>query len=211
MGRILIAASAVERAGNVGAAAEAAGYETAASLDCVEPSEFDALILPGGDDVEPLFYGETIRGSTDVNPEIDRKQFALLACFMAASKPVLGICRGLQLLNVWFGGTLIQDLPIDLRLVHSRDAAGCLRIHSTRIAEGSVLTSLFGTELDVTSAHHQGIARLGKGLTAIQWSCDGVIEGIVHNSCPILGVQWHPERMSDLQTMGRLLKIVLNK
>ena len=104
-------------------------------------------------------------------------------------KPVLGICRGLQVLNVFFGGTLIQDLP-----GHSQ-AAGRDRLHRVRTAP-SPLQDLFGETLVVNSAHHQAADRLGQGLRAVQWAIDGTVEAVIHQSLPVWGVQWHPERLA---------------
>ena len=108
---------------------------------------------------------------------------------MCSSDLVLGICRGLQVLNVFFGGTLIQDLP-----GHSQ-AAGRDRLHRVRTAP-SPLQDLFGETLVVNSAHHQAADRLGQGLRAVQWAIDGTVEAVIHQSLPVWGVQWHPERLA---------------
>ena len=147
----------------------------------------DALLLPGGGDVEPLRYGQRNTASRGLEPERDGAELALLARFAAAGKPVLGICRGLQVINVFFGGTLVQDLA-----GHSA-WEGIDRLHRVRRAGGRWGELLSGPI--VNSAHHQAVDRLGSGLEAVQWAPDGVVEAAAHRALPILGVQWHPERL----------------
>ena len=158
-----------------------------------DPSAYDGLLLPGGWDVNPARYGEENTACETVEDDLDAIQFETLAQFLAAGKPVLGICRGHQLLNVFFGGTLIQHLPGAER--HTALGEGKDNIHRVRSREGSFLQGIYGTECTVNSSHHQGIGIPGKGLTAVMHSEDGVIEGVVHETLPVWGVQWHPERM----------------
>ena len=154
---------------------------------CVDAEAAEALLLPGGGDVEPWRYGEEDRGC-DVEPGRDEEEFRLLDTFLAAGKPVLGICRGLQVINVYFGGTLWQDIPGHSQ-VEGRDCR-----HLTGIGP-CVLRTLYGGEMEVNSAHHQAVNRLGSGLRAVQWAEDGVVEALVHRCYPILALQWHPERL----------------
>lgn len=162
---------------------------------------WDALILPGGGDLDPVLLpdDESLSSYTqkrhpscrNIDPACDRQQLLLLDWFVHDQKPVLGICKGLQLINLYFGGGLCQELPTaaDHR---------CLQydqIHPTHAHPDFFLAQLYGTDFAVNSAHHQGISFLAKQLTAIQWADDGVIEGLVHNSLPIIGLQWHPERL----------------
>lgn len=165
---------------------------TTLSLDALYG--FDAVVLPGGGDITPAFFGERCCGSRDIDTELDLLQFKALDHAVLHGLPVLGICKGLQLINVAFGGSIIQDLPdAGLHRAPGRDL-----YHGTRIAPGSFLASLYGTAMTVNSAHHQGIGRLGRDLVPIQWSVpDGCIEGVTHNSLPILGLQWHPERLEE--------------
>ncbi len=153
----------------------------------------DGLLLPGGGDIEPAFFGQENKGSKNIDVFIDQLQFSALALFVLLKKPVLGICKGLQIMNTYFGGDIIQDLPS--AQIHSYIEED--QFHPTQIEKNSYLDQLYGRELTVNSAHHQGIGRLGKGLFPVQTSKDGVIEGIAHDSLPIYGVQWHPERMED--------------
>lgn len=153
-------------------------------------SGYDRLLLPGGGDIHPSWFGQTDHGSASVDQELDRAQFRLLDAFARAGKPVLGICRGIQLINVYFGGDMIQDLPTGaLHRYHKGD-----QYHSALNAPGSLLHGLYGNSCLVNSAHHQGCGRIGSGLTIAQTAPDGVVEGLAHMKKPILGVQWHPER-----------------
>ena len=125
---------------------------------------------------------------------LDEMQLTVLDRFVKAGKPVLGTCRGHQIINVYFGGTLIQHLPQSPR--HRRDpGASTDKAHPTRAAEGSFLAQLYGTDFTVNSAHHQAVEIPGKDIEVVQWSDDGVVEAFHHTKLPVYGVQWHPERM----------------
>lgn len=160
----------------------------------IDPEEFDGLILPGGADINPARYGQANAGSQGVENELDALQFEALEAFVRAGKPVLGICRGHQLINVYFGGTLIQHLPQSpahsKASVHDPDKA-----HLVTAEAGSLFADLYGERFPVNSAHHQGVDRLGEGLRITLRSDDGVVEGMEHETLPLFSVQWHPERM----------------
>ncbi|WP_300636674.1 gamma-glutamyl-gamma-aminobutyrate hydrolase family protein [uncultured Oscillibacter sp.] len=158
---------------------------------------WDALLLPGGGDLEPWRYGQGNAASRGLEPERDEAEFQLLQEFTAAGKPVLGVCRGLQAINVFFGGTLVQDIP-----GHGAWEDGD-RVHGVRTAP-SPLGALCGGSLAVNSAHHQAADRLGGGLQAVQWAGDGVVEALCHRRLPVWAVQWHPERLRD-RSLGRRL------
>jgi len=151
------------------------------AVDC------NVLLLPGGGDLEPWRYGQENMASHGLEPERDAAEMLLIQDFMSRKKPILGICRGLQSLNVFFGGTLLQDIP------GHNTANGIDRLHRV-ITAPSPLRALYGNIFAVNSAHHQAIDRLGSGLVAVQWAPDGTIEAIRHRKFPILAVQWHPER-----------------
>lgn len=163
------------------------------SADC-DADDYAGLLLPGGVDVDPALYGQENRACMGVNRALDDCQLAVLKRFVERGKPVFGICRGHQLINVFFGGTLIQHLPQSAR--HRRDEGVDVdKAHDTRIDNDSFLYYPYGARARVNSSHHQAVDRLGRGLRAIQWSDDGVIEGAQHESLPVYSVQWHPERM----------------
>lgn len=110
--------------------------------------------------------------------------------------PVLGICKGLQIINVALGGTILQDLDPSAAKRHQYDAGD--KYHETIIWENSWLYRLYGKEAIVNSAHHQAIGRLGKDLHAVQHCpADGCIEAVAHENLPVIGVQWHPERIDS--------------
>ncbi len=167
------------------------------TLSLGELSSCDALILPGGGDITPAFFGERNAGSINIDTELDILQFQALDYALRRSLPVLGICKGMQVINVAFGGTIIQDLPTSLYHKYQ----GNDQYHTTTILETSCLHELYGKEAVVNSAHHQAIGRLGANLRAIQWCpLDGCVEAIIHETLPILGLQWHPERLDLHQT-----------
>ena len=145
--------------------------------------------LPGGGDLSPMLYGQTDIACRGFDPARDALEMDLLNLFTSAHRPVLGVCRGMQSVNVFFGGTLVQDLP-GHSSVHGSD-----RLHSVTAAP-SLLRRLYGERCVVNSSHHQSIDRFGAGLEALQWAPDGTVEALRHRTLPILCVQWHPERLS---------------
>lgn len=168
-------------------AVEQLGTNVLATIEEYRAAECDGLLLPGGGDVRSTLYGQECNGSHAPNDERDNAEFRIIARFLALDRPVLGICRGMQILNIVFGGTLIQNIP-----GHSQ-VDGKDHVHLSRTSD-PLLQTLYGTQFPINSAHHQVVDRLGIGLNAIQWSEDGYIEALRHESRPIWGVQWHPER-----------------
>lgn len=167
------------------------------TLNPASLSECCALLLPGGGDIAPAFFGEHNNGSKNIDTELDILQFQALDYAIKRGLPVLGICKGMQIINVAFGGTITQNLST--AKVH--EYIGEDQYHHTTILKDSLLYRLYGGEAMVNSAHHQGLNRIGKGLIPIQWcSTDNCVEAVVHETLPILGLQWHPERLSPNQT-----------
>ncbi|MGI5963515.1 MAG: gamma-glutamyl-gamma-aminobutyrate hydrolase family protein [Lawsonibacter sp.] len=152
------------------------------------------LVLCGGGDLDPAWFGQASCGSHPPDLVRDRAEFALFQAFFQAGKPILGICRGMQVINVALGGTLIQDLSPQVLPFHSGSQKDC--IHPIRCKEDSLLHRLYGSVCLVNSSHHQAVDRLGIGLEATAWSEAGFPEGLEHSSLPVLGVQFHPERLS---------------
>jgi putative glutamine amidotransferase len=165
--------------------------------------ELDGIFLPGGADVEPASYGAERHPSCDrSDPARDRVEVELVRWAMKDRKPVLGVCRGLQIINLAAGGTLFQDLttlrPDSIKHDYFPFRDGFPRehlAHSVRVTKGTRLGRLMGTaEFLVNSMHHQGIERLGNGLVASAFAPDGVIEGVeTPDDYFLVGVQWHPE------------------
>jgi putative glutamine amidotransferase len=155
---------------------------------------FDGLLLTGGGDVEPCHYNQPNKGSMTPDPDRDRTELALVKAYLEAGKPILGICRGMQILNVALGGTLVQDLGEHLNLFHRRITAD--KVHPVRAEEGSLLHTLYGSAFPINSAHHQAVDAPGNGVVITARSESGVAEAMEVPGKPILGVQFHPERMT---------------
>lgn len=158
----------------------------------------DGLLLPGGDDLEPTRYGEAQRWQCgNVCPDRDAFELALCREVLRLGKPILGICRGIQLLNVALSGTLYQDLPSQQpdSLAHQQKQKPCYASHSVRLAKGSRMAAIYAAEnVLVNSHHHQAIKDVGEGLRVTATAPDGVIEAVEHASHPFcVAVQWHPE------------------
>ncbi|MDU6629313.1 MAG: gamma-glutamyl-gamma-aminobutyrate hydrolase family protein [Lachnoanaerobaculum sp.] len=171
--------------------------EVIATLDVDEAIKCDGLLLPGGGDIDPVYYGEEMNGSDEPDRELDKAQREILDAFVKAKKPILGICRGMQLINVYFGGSLHQDLVT--RDIHTRKN-GNDSIHSVKsVEEGNLFEKFYGKTFNINSAHHQGTKKLGKGLKEVLRSDDGVCEAVIHEELPIIATQFHPERMSYKQ------------
>ena len=161
----------------------------------------DGLVLTGGEDVDPRHYGARRHAATEPpHAERDAWELALVAAARRTAVPILAICRGMQLLNVALGGTLVQDLPSERPgpICHSQASARAERVHAAAVEEGSRLAQAMGaTAIGVNSSHHQAIDRLASGLRVVARSGDGTIEGVesADDGWWILGAQWHPEEL----------------
>ncbi len=163
----------------------------------------DGLILTGGEDIAPAHYGERPHPTVgDVHSGRDEFELALVRAAYARRLPTFAICRGVQIANVAFGGSLVQDIPSQVpgALAHASGQGRGDRTHAVRLAPGSRLATALGdSELSVNSSHHQSIARVAAGLVATAHAPDGVVEGVEWNGDDwwMLGVQWHPEELVD--------------
>lgn len=195
--RIAIAGKKAET-GNYVNYVKSIGADPVVTLSMGDIVHCDGLILPGGGDITPAFFGEKNHGSRNIDTELDILQLQALDLCIKESIPILGICKGMQIINVGFGGSLIQDLPT--AETHRYDGGD--KYHASVTLEDSILYRLYGRYPIINSAHHQSIKELGSGLIAIQWCPDdNCIEAITHTKLPILGVQWHPERIDEKKAM----------
>ncbi|MCI9158389.1 MAG: type 1 glutamine amidotransferase [Lawsonibacter sp.] len=191
--RIQISGEA-ERMDNYIAAVAAAGGEPVPGC-CPAPDPSCAgLLLCGGGDIEPSLYGQEDRGSHPPDRARDQAELALFRAFHREWKPILGVCRGMQLISVALGGDLIQDLPPGQRALHISPEGDL--VHRVRALPGSFLHDCYGPAFQVNSAHHQAVGRLGEGLRAAAWSEEGFPEALDWPERRIMAFQFHPERMS---------------
>ena len=168
----------------------------------------DGLLLTGGSDLEPGYYGEEPLPKLDVTlPERDTFEMAVLEHALQRGVPVFGICRGMQVLNVALGGTLYQDLPSQLEdgsIAHRQQMPKWQWTHEVEVNDSSEVAKITqSTDLRVNSYHHQAIKGLADGLVAVAHASDGVIEAVEYRDLSerwLVGVQWHAEAMRD--TLG---------
>lgn len=171
----------------------------------------DGLIAPGGHDVDPAFYGEE---KLDVCGELfrfeDEYDMELIRETVKQGKPVLGICRGMQIINVLFGGSLYQDLPTQYskEIIHTRAENVKESFHTVNIEPDSYLGKMIGEFVDVTvnTSHHQAVKRVAEGFTVTAKAPDGTIEAIENEDASVLAVQWHPERLQYEEIYRKLMK-----
>ncbi len=165
----------------------------------------DGLLLTGGDDIHPKHYGEEIAPhyNGEINEERDHYEKVLIEHAVARRVPILGICRGMQALNVFFGGSLYQDITHEIpnSLPHKTECAlgrGHIAHEVTVVPESLLARIVRRDTLPVNSLHHQVVKNVGQGLSVNARATDGLIEGIEHTTYPfLLGVEWHPEELRD--------------
>ncbi len=159
----------------------------------------DGLLLPGGEDINPLLYGdEPVKEVTYMNGSKDSFEIQLVKKMFMESKPIFGICRGAQVINVAFGGTLIQDIPSqsDSKISHRQSSQIFGEpTHTVKIKQNSLMNELLGDTVLVNSVHHQAIDSLADGFSSSAHALDGIVEAIEHKNKLCYAVQWHPEAM----------------
>jgi len=156
----------------------------------------DGLLLSGGGDIDPAHYGAVTSPEVKgVEPERDAWELALVAYAVKVGLPVLGTCRGAQVLNVAMGGTLVAHLPDVTSNQHCQRDRWAEAVHDVSVQQASTLRAVVGLDvIGVNSLHHQAVDQVGTGLRAVGWADDGVVEAVEGlGTTPLLGVQWHPE------------------
>lgn len=175
----------------------------------------DGFVISGGADVDPAYYGEEVlQKNGDISPRRDVFDSLLIEMALESHKPILGICRGMQMMNVVGGGSLYQDLSYieNCTIKHVQGQLPTVAMHTVEIEEGSILHGIFGSEVRTNTFHHQAIKDLAPGYKIVAKSKDGLVEAIekmdtdTHHSF-VVGVQWHPEMMSSVhENMHALFK-----
>jgi putative glutamine amidotransferase len=179
--------------------------------------DFDGILFAGGEDVDPGFYDEGVRyGSVQTSRDRDDFEFALLDEVLHLRLPILGICRGIQMINVRFGGTLYQDLKDDTatQREHKQPDDRAEPTHTVTVTDPeSRVASVVQGSCRVNSLHHQAVKRLGRGLKVTARSEDGLVEAVeAADEYPFLmAVQWHPEEMADVPEQRKLLEQFIAK
>ncbi|MGI5371135.1 gamma-glutamyl-gamma-aminobutyrate hydrolase family protein [Streptomyces iakyrus] len=188
----------VQRAGGLAAMLPPDDPERAAEA----VARLDGLVIAGGPDVEPVRYGaEREERTGPPAPDRDAWELALIDAALAAGVPLLGICRGMQLLNVALGGTLVQHIDGHAEVV------GVFGGHAVKPVPGSLYAGVVPEETFVPTYHHQAVDRLGEGLVPSAYAADGTVEAVELPSADwVLGVQWHPEMGEDVRVMRALVE-----
>jgi putative glutamine amidotransferase len=162
-------------------------------------ARLDGLVIAGGQDVDPRFYGRQPTAVTSrLDPVRDRFEAGLILAAIEHGVPTVGICRGAQLMNAALGGTLVIDLVAQQEIEHARWIYPPeLATHEVFCRAGTLAGEIYGEEISVNSFHHQAIGELGRGVAAAATANDGTIEAIEIEGADAIGVQWHPEMLSD--------------
>ncbi len=173
----------------------------------ISPERLDGLIIGGGSDIDPRLYGAKKHPKTvHIDHRRDKMEWALIDTLYRLRRPMMGICRGMQMLNVYLGGTLDQNiLDRDLPYAHQKSP---LPHKIVLIKPHTLLYSILRVrKCEVNSIHHQAVSKLGKGLQVCAEDENGIVQAIEHTSYPfLLGVQWHPEYMPQSALQRRLFK-----
>jgi putative glutamine amidotransferase len=206
----MVYAGAVQRAGGIPVVLPPISPEDVPTL----VRRLQGVCLSGGPDLDPAAYRARAHAELGpIEPELDAFELELARCAFEAGLPVLGICRGCQVLNVTRGGSLHQHLPdvTDGRVVHRQTEPGRVTTHHVDVAAGTRLARIVGAgDLPVNSFHHQAADRLGDGLVPVAWSPDGVVEAVEDPDAPFfLGVQWHAEGLFERPQHGALFEALV--
>lgn len=170
-------------------------------------SSCDAILIPGGPDVDPSLYGEEREEKCGrANPARDAFEPVLIRTAVEAGRPLLCVCRGIQILNAVYGGTLVQNLAGEKKKLHMsriRDMAN--HVHGVSVREGSLLSAITGKDrMGVNSLHHQAVKDVGRGLSVSAVSEDGLVEGLeIDGYGRCIAVQWHPEHLAARDPVQR--------
>jgi putative glutamine amidotransferase len=207
MRAVLVPESYVRLVREAGARAVVVPPDDADAPDLIR--RLDGLVLAGGADISPERYGAAAHELTITRPDRDAGELAVLGAALDADLPVLGVCRGVELLAVAYGGSLHQHLPDLLDTMRHAPEPGVYGAHKARFAPGSRAAAIFGDTAEVNSYHHQAIADPG-GLTVTGWSDDEVIEAAEDPARRfVFGVQWHPEAAGDVRPFAALVRAAM--
>ena len=170
--------------------------------------DIDAVIIGGGDDISPSHYDQPPEHDGEYDPERDELEIGWIKWALAERKPLLGICRGSQLINVVLGGALNQNIRQLRKLTYNRP--GLLPTKQVRLADDARLAAICGKpRLRVNSLHSQIVSKTGEGMTAVGWDLDGFIQASEHQQRDVIGVQWHPEYLFYVPSQLRLFRWLL--
>lgn len=184
---------------NYNRAVNDSGAECVISENVADAKRCDALLLAGGGDVSPCLYKTARTNCKAVSLKRDISELYLIALFLHRKAPIMGVCRGLQILNVFFDGTLNQSiLHEEIHYAKNKDVT-----HKITDSKKGFMRELFGENLIVNSAHRQSVNKLGKGLIICAKSNDNVIEAFEHKDEKVIAVQFHPERMGEINARVR--------
>ncbi|MEQ8197315.1 MAG: gamma-glutamyl-gamma-aminobutyrate hydrolase family protein [Clostridiaceae bacterium] len=174
----------------------------------------DGIVVTGGGDLNPLYYGEEPRPlQGTISAARDEFDLAVIEKSMKLNKGILGICRGIQVLNVFLGGSLHQDISYGYpgAVKHFQSGDNDRATHTVEFTDEGNLVKIFGKKIFVNSFHHQSISRLGKDLIATAYSRDGVIEAVeMKGNNKVFGVQWHPEKMRNNPDMDKMFRYFID-
>lgn len=169
----------------------------------------NGVIISGGIDVNPILYNEDpVKELGEIHPDIDDFDIEAIKVAIELDKPLLGVCRGMQVLNVALGGSLYQDLSYaeNSYIKHNQNAKSYLGTHYINIKKNTIISNILGEKALVNTYHHQSVKDLGQGLEVSAYSNDGIIEAIEKKDASfVVGVQWHPEMMAEYN--GNMLNI----